>query len=170
MKVLGIDPGLKGALVIRDSDTNKLLEIKDMPVVKDAKGRVQLDIVHLSMWIGMRCSEIDVAILEDVHTMPKDGKASAGKFMHQKGALEGVLASHFIDTLKVKPEVWKVIMGLGNDKKRALSMASATFPDHKEYFKRAKDDGRAEAALLALFGDKLIAAKNKGVSWSSLKG
>jgi hypothetical protein len=38
-------------------------------------------------------------------------------------------------------------------------MASRLFPANAKDFARRKDDGRAEAALLALFGSRAMAAK-----------
>ena len=59
----------------------------------------------------------------------------------------------------VTPGKWKQHFGLArrewsNAERKAASRAHATrmFPSHADLFVRVKDDGRAEAALIALYG------------------
>jgi hypothetical protein len=52
----------------------------------------------------------------------------------------------------VTPAKWKRDMKLGKDKGEARDMAMRRWPNHRDKFKRVKDDGRAEAALIALWG------------------
>jgi hypothetical protein len=49
----------------------------------------------------------------------------------------------------VSPATWKRKAGVPSDKNGARVMASRYWPGAAEQFRRVKDDGRAEAALLA---------------------
>ena len=57
----------------------------------------------------------------------------------------------------VQPASWKKHFGLNRDKGLSRSLATQRFPEYAKLFARAKDDGRAEAALLALFGQETLA-------------
>ena len=52
----------------------------------------------------------------------------------------------------VPPSTWKKALGLSADKNASRQRAIETWPEHVRTFARVRDDGRAEAALLALFG------------------
>ena len=65
----------------------------------------------------------------------------------------GVLAALAIPCTLVTPGVWKRHHGLiGGDKSESRAKAIALWPGHADLFKRRKDDGRAEAALVAVYG------------------
>ena len=51
----------------------------------------------------------------------------------------------------VIPRVWKGYFGLSSDKEQSRLKAIALFPDCANLFSRKKDEGRAEAALIALW-------------------
>jgi len=66
------------------------------------------------------------------------------------------LAAHRIPVQYVTPSIWKKHFGLSKEKGVSRGFAIQRFPEHAESFQRVKDDGRAEAALIALYGkDKL---------------
>ena len=52
----------------------------------------------------------------------------------------------------VTPQLWKKAMRLVADKDAARQRAVQLFPERAEWFRRVKDDGRAEAAMIALYG------------------
>jgi len=56
----------------------------------------------------------------------------------------------------VTPSKWKAHFGLTRDKGVSRGMAMQRFPEYAEKFKRVKDDGRAEAALIALYGQETM--------------
>ena len=51
----------------------------------------------------------------------------------------------------VTPRQWKKYFDLTRDKGESRRLAKLCFPNHAHYFKRVKDDGRAEAALIGLY-------------------
>lgn len=143
MRLLAVDPGLKGALALLDTDAS-VLHVADMPVVAGAVEPIELaDIIR--GWV------VDRAIIEKVASRPGQGVASVFAFGTSYGAPLGVLAALKIPLARVSPSVWKAHFGLSSDKEQSRAMALATWPQHYEHFKRKKDEGRAEAALLALY-------------------
>lgn len=157
---LGIDPGITGAFALYDSEMQDF-ELWDMPL--NNKGDVDaIDVSHIASYVGIKvraaCGDMDVlAIVEKVHSMPR--QAGAFNFGLSTGILHGVLASHGIDMHLAPPIVWKPAMGLARRpaeshkdyKSRSRAAVKFLFPDSK-LFDRAKDDGRAESLLLAVYG------------------
>lgn len=150
--IIGIDPGFSGAIAFLLG--NKLI-IKDLPL-KLFMGRKQINGRSFSLIIKKHLPKIKFAVIEDVHAMPNQGVVSMFRFGYNAGILLGVLEANNIDVLKVKPSVWKSALNLSSDKKKSLALAKKTFPGYMDYFKRAKNDGRAEAALLAFFAQQSL--------------
>jgi len=150
--IIGIDPGLKGAIAFLYNDGSLLIE--DMPL-KRIKKKNRVDGGKLFQIVKYNTALLTppaiTAAFEDVNAMPKDGVVSAFRFGLGTGILIGVLEAAGVDILPIKPDVWKPALGLSPDKSKSLALARQTFPQSLHYFKRSKDDGRAEAALLAKF-------------------
>ena len=66
------------------------------------------------------------------------------------GIVLGLVAAHFVRLETVAPAAWKRGMNCPKAKDGARARASQLLPKHAGLWSRAKDDGRAEAALLAL--------------------
>jgi crossover junction endodeoxyribonuclease RuvC len=70
--------------------------------------------------------------------------------------IEGVLAAAGLPIAFLTPRTWKRLVGIppGKDgaKDAARSEAIRRWPQHAALFARVKDDGRAEAALIAVAG------------------
>ncbi len=150
--ILGIDPGITGAIAF--TRKNQLL-IEDMPVIKVGK-KYKIDATSFSRLIHRDKYRIKYAIIEDVHAFPGQGVTSTFNFGYGAGILYGVLAAHNIKIIKVKPSVWKPALNLSRDKKKSLELAKRVYPNYKKYFSRLKDDGRAEAALLAHYANLIL--------------
>jgi crossover junction endodeoxyribonuclease RuvC len=140
--VVGVDPGMTGALAILDGDV--LVEIHDMPV---AGGSVSAQmLVTLERWAEPIYGTV---VIEDVHSMPKQGVASSFKFGESKAVLVGMFAQAFRPVVFVAPQKWKRDLRLTRDKGACRQRASELWPADAKRFTRARDDGRAEAALIA---------------------
>jgi crossover junction endodeoxyribonuclease RuvC len=63
-----------------------------------------------------------------------------------------VLAALQVPYQLVTPNEWKRSFRLGPSKAEARIAAARLFPGSARYFARVRDEGRAEAALIALFG------------------
>ena len=143
--VIGVDPGKSGALAAIDLDTLALCAIEDMPVVD---GRVTpallADFARRTGW-----DEIYGVAVEFVRSSPQMGVTSAFSFGYAYGVAVGFFAAHW-PCAEVVPSVWKPtyhLTGKGKDASRAAAIS--LWPSSAALFKRVKDDGRAEAALIA---------------------
>jgi crossover junction endodeoxyribonuclease RuvC len=153
MIYLGIDPGINGALAVLDSDGD-IIDIFDMPALeyksgKSVKRRVnpQGIVAELALFKDQSVQ----GIIEQVSAMPGQGVTSMFSFGRALGVLEGVLAGLLIPYDHVTPSVWKKEMKINASKDGARELAMRYWPHKAQMFKRKKDDGRAEAALLALY-------------------
>ncbi len=152
MTILGIDPGLDGALALLSYE-GKVIEIVDMPTVQvviNKKNRRQVPPTLLASAIDRLAPSL--AFLEHVGTRPGESPIAAFSFGRSFGCIEGVLAALQVPTTLVYPAAWKRALGVPADKGGARMKAMSLFPEVAEQFKRVKDADRAEAALIALYG------------------
>lgn len=146
---IGVDPGKDGAFALLDS-YGELVEVADMPVVGKWVSSVMVAEI-IGDWISDRDIEYPVLCLEDVYSSPQQGVTSAFSFGRSKGLIEGVASASDCRLVTVTPAKWKREMGLTKDKNAAREMAMNQWPSKRDLFKRVKDDGRAEAALIGLW-------------------
>ena len=78
--------------------------------------------------------------------------SSVFRFGEGYGMLQACIAANKHPTHFVTPAKWKGHFGLNRDKGVSRSKAMERFPEYAQLFSRVKDDGRAEAALIALYG------------------
>jgi crossover junction endodeoxyribonuclease RuvC len=142
--ILGIDPGISGALAWV-SDDGFLLSAMDMPTL-EVNGKMKVNPHILASDLSFRKPKI--AVIEDVGAMPGQGVSSMFNFGYSAGILAGVCAGLGIPTVFYRPAVWKRQAGVPADKGAARQMAQRLWPGSRA-FDRVKDHGRAEAALLA---------------------
>lgn len=153
MIVLGIDPGASGAVAVVDSAMRTVHWWFDMQLEtrEDGKRRVAAGSCSRLMR-GLHMRPPELVVIEEVHAMPKQGVTSSFHFGRALGLVEEAAAALGAPVLRVPPRVWKKAMGLPADKAASRALAAKLFPAHADAFKRAKDDGRAEAVLLAEYG------------------
>jgi hypothetical protein len=107
--------------------------------------------------LDMYAPMVALAVLEEPGAMPEQGLSSTFRFGHVCGMIHGVLAGHYIPTIPVKPGVWKSALALNQDKGYSRVRASLEFPAVKELWALAKENDRAEAALMTVYGRKYLA-------------
>lgn len=152
--ILGIDPGLHGALAFYDPAADAL-HVHDMPtlvVAKAGKNRTVINEPALAQLIDNCSQDIGEAWLEQVGTRPGEGAVGAFTFGRVYGLIRGVLVANFIRVHDVTPQVWKKALRVTGDKDESRLRASHTFPKHTHLWPLKKHDGRAEAALIARYG------------------
>lgn len=150
--ILGIDPGLSGALALYDPMT-ETLATHPMPVIAagtDSK-RV-LDELALARFIKEFASHIKQVFIERVHAMPKQGVTSVFSFGVGYGVIKGVIAANMLPVEYVTPQKWKKELRVPALKDGARARASEIFPAYADQWKLAKWDGRAESAMIAYYG------------------
>ena len=118
MKILGIDPGLSGAIAILEN--KKVLCIFDMPVMAEGKkNKRQLNSAQLVNII--RENTIDneeiAVVVEQVNAMPGQGVTSMFNFGQTFGAIKGVCAALGLPIFFVRPSKWKKYFELINSSK-----------------------------------------------------
>lgn len=153
--ILGVDPGISGALVTWDGSSIRLLDVPTIKVKVGKSLKSRIDAYALGNWLDLHRNAIRFAVIEQVGAMPKQGVTSSFNFGFTTGVLHGALAGNAIPMRTVVPGVWKRAFGLiGQPKDASRQAASRLAPQFSHYWARAKDDGRAEAFLLAIYGGK----------------
>jgi crossover junction endodeoxyribonuclease RuvC len=145
MIVLGIDPGsVTAAFAYLDTeDPFGAPFVGDVPVVNK-----QVDAVTFHRLLKMR--RPDVAIIEAVGSMPKDGNSRVFRFGMGCGLLRGVIQGLGIPLHEVTPAKWKHRLRLDSDGEKSRARALALYPGI-EGLHLKKHHNRAEALLLALY-------------------
>lgn len=143
---IGIDPGQTGAIARIDESGE--VAVFDWPGDERALAGlvVMIDLEH----------EVEMAVIEQQQSMPKQGSASTFKLGVNYGMwLSAVAFANWPLTL-VRPADWKCGMGYpkGADKEHSLTLARRLFPGAAGMLSRKKDHGRAEALLLAHYARK----------------
>jgi crossover junction endodeoxyribonuclease RuvC len=152
MYVIGIDPGASGAVAILKVD-GSLVEVWDMPSVQVFSGKTMKNRVSPEMLAAeLRNWDQAVAYVEQVGAMPGQGVSSMFAFGESLGIVRGVLAGLGISCHMVPPARWKKAMGVNAGKDGSRAKAAQLWPHQAGEFKRVKDDGRAEAALIGRWG------------------
>jgi crossover junction endodeoxyribonuclease RuvC len=150
-RILGIDPGLDGALAL--FTTAGELVVEDMPLLttdRGGKSKRQADVRALADLI--RSMQPSHAVIERVGAMPKQGVASSFAFGRIAGQIEGVVATLGIPVTYIRPLTWRRAFNVTPGKDGSRLRASELLPVCADRFRRKRDDGRAEAALMALWG------------------
>lgn len=136
--ILGVDPGRSGALAAITYH-GELLWTEDMP-----NPLTGYALRHL-----LNDEPVGQAVVERVHAMPKQGVSSTFAFGMAFGGIVMALEALGYPVELVSPTVWKKHYSLGADKDQARLLAQRRWPTSSALFARKKDDGRAEAALIA---------------------
>jgi len=145
LPIIGFDPGITGAVAVLDLFDD--VSLHDLP---QANG--ELDPAALARLL-LQFSEHSHprAIIENVHSMPKQGVASTFKFGRAYGTLLGVLGALQIPTTRVSPHTWKRHFNLlGKPKDASRALAQRLYPQLTT-LNLKKHHGRADALLLARF-------------------
>jgi crossover junction endodeoxyribonuclease RuvC len=153
----GIDPGLSGAVALIDAATGAVVNIFDTPVLelkRDGKTKRELSPHSLAGALGR--DRIGHAFVENVSSRPGQGVSSVFSFGKSFGITIGVLATLGIPMTFVAPQVWKKALGVPAAKDGARARASQLLPAAAHHWTRVRDDGRAEAALIAHYGLRMV--------------
>jgi crossover junction endodeoxyribonuclease RuvC len=96
------------------------------------------------------------AYVEYVGARPGEAPSGAFAFGRSRGAIEGVLGAAGVPTQFLTPPTWKRAVGIPPGREGAKDLARSEairrWPAQAALFARKCDDGRAEAALIAIAG------------------
>ena len=163
--VLGIDPGISGALAALDNLGNLVVEDFPTHAVKTSLGRArhELDLVQLAQFIQGIAAVIDHVFIERVNAMPGQGVTSMFRFGYAAGAVHGVVAALGLPFTFVTPQSWQKAQGVGPGADAARQRASQLFPQYAGELARKKDQHRADATLIARYGLAALTWDNHNV-------
>lgn len=134
MNFIGIDPGASGAMVILRLDIDYVMlpaRAENFSVTKFK------DATEHDIWQVLKdyteAEDHSMAVIELVHSMPKQGVASSFKFGMSYGFLRGMLTAAQVPFVAVSPQVWQKEMGClsRGDKNVTKRRAQQLFPGAK---------------------------------------
>lgn len=140
---LGIDPGKTGAIA--------LLDARGCPVLLEDWLGDEIVAAGLLLAAQGKYGRFVVGALENVHSRPTDGVKQAFCFGRNFGAWLGLCAACGVPLELVTPQTWMkgVVFKTDGGKDASLTAARRLFPSMSERLKRKKDNGRADALLIA---------------------
>ena len=166
---IGIDPGVKGAIAwLADGQPAGVLDMPRRPCGKVDGKRLSAELRGL---LHQHTGADVLVVHELVCGFRGQGGFASFEFGQADGIVRGVVESLGLRWVEVRPQAWKKHYGLlaprakkgepkppspGKDASRAL--VTRLFPSQALPYLRAKDDGRAEAVLLALWAIQTEAA------------
>ena len=153
MKIIGIDPGLSGAIAVLEN--NKVLNIFDMPVMSEGKkNKRQLNSAQLVSLLrdNLEPNKETVVVVEQVNAMPGQGVTSMFNFGQTFGAIKGVCAAMELPIFFVRPAKWKKHFELINaSKDSSRTKAIEMYPTLSNQLAKKKDVNKSDAILIGRF-------------------
>ncbi len=153
MKIIGIDPGLSGAIAILEN--NKVLNIFEMPVMSEGKkNKRQLNSALLVKLLKDNISENEdiSVVVEQVNAMPGQGVTSMFNFGQTFGAIKGICAALELPIFFVRPSKWKKHFELINSSKdSSRTKAIEMYPSLSKELAKKKDVNKSDAILIARY-------------------
>lgn len=161
MIVIGIDPGLTGAVAML-GHRGELLHMADMPTMEKgkAKGHVRRQVNGAGLAAALRAWMTDYdrnecwVFLETPIAFPGQHVAAIAAAFQTAGIIEGVVVTMGLQLTNVPPAEWKKALALTKSKEQARAKAIRMFPSAS--LDRVKDHNRAEALLIAKYGHGLV--------------
>ena len=155
MLIIGIDPGIKGAIcILKDGVVINVFDMPVMPVGKKNKSQVNGSQVYneiLKVIENEGKQDVKV-VIEQVSAMPGQGVTSMFNFGQSYGVLKGIFSAMQIPMDFVSPVKWKKYFNLINTQKdSSRTKAIEFFPYISAKLSRKKDANKADAILIASF-------------------
>jgi crossover junction endodeoxyribonuclease RuvC len=157
--VLGVDPGLAGAIAVLSRQ--EVILLADLPVHRVGAAhkkatRPELDL-HTLYALLVEHAPYQHAVIEKVAARPGQGTVSMFRFGFAYGAITGLLVALGVPLTLVQPKDWQRQCGIGPAPDAARQRAAQLFPAVAPQLSRKADCHRADALLIAAFGQRLAA-------------
>ena len=153
MIIIGIDPGISGAISIIED--KKILEVYDTPTMIDGKeNKRQINSAQVTNIIKerMKTDKEVIVIVEQVNAMPGQGVTSMFNFGQSFGVIKGICAALSLPIYFVRPSKWKKHFNLiKTNKDASRTKVIEVYPEISSKLQRKKDSNRADAILIALY-------------------
>lgn len=160
VRILGIDPGAHGGFCFMDLDG----QIEPYAYNKLTPLDIAVKIINEKILAQMFGYSI-IAYIEQVHSMPHDGKASAFSFGKNFGIWLGILTALKIPYYEIPPAVWQSGLKLRlrgkeyREKKKALKeIAQRWWPENNLTY------DTCDAVLIAEYGKREILNKKAAIT------
>jgi crossover junction endodeoxyribonuclease RuvC len=152
MIILGIDPGLSGAVATLDT-IGCWVTVADIPVFEVRRGgKKRHDIDGRGLCRLIAAAKPGHAYVEQAQAMPKQSAYATGIFFQVYGEVRGILTGLGVPFTIVHPKTWKLALHVPAEKDGARARASQLLPQAAHCWPLKKHDGRSEAALIAWYG------------------
>ena len=153
MIIIGIDPGINGAISIIEN--KKIIEVYDTPTMIDGKkNKRQINGAQVTNIFKERLNaekEV-VVVVEHVNAMPGQGVTSMFNFGQSFGVIKGICAALNLPIYFVRPSKWKKHFNLiKTNKDASRTKVIEVYPEISSKLHRKKDSNRADAILIALY-------------------
>ena len=153
MRIIGIDPGLSGAIAVLDD--LKIFDMFDMPIMSEGKkNKNQLNSAQLVSILKKNIlpDNETFVIVEQVSAMPGQGVTSMFNFGQTFGAIKGVCAALKLPIFFVRPSKWKKHFELINSSKDASrTKVIEMYPTLSGQLAKKRDVNKSDAILIAKF-------------------
>ena len=155
MLIIGIDPGISGAICFFED--GQINEIIDMPLMADGKkNKRQINGPQVYNEIFTRINRFPkkniTVVIEQVSAMPGQGVTSMFNFGQSFGVLKGICSAMQLSMHFVRPAKWKKYFGLiKTEKDASRTKVIEIFPYISSQLSRKKDANKADAILIASF-------------------
>ena len=155
MLIIGIDPGISGAICFfEDGEIKVIIEMPSMTEGK--KNKRQINGPQMFNEIEKRIKNIPkkniCVVVEQVSAMPGQGVTSMFNFGQSFGVIKGICSAMQLSIHFVSPAKWKKYYNLiKTEKDASRTKAIEIFPYISSKLSRKKDCNKAEAILIASF-------------------
>ena len=155
MLIIGIDPGISGAICFFEN--GEIKDVIDMPVMAEGKkNKKQINGSQIFNEISKRIKDHETVninvIIEQVSAMPGQGVTSMFNFGQSFGVIKGICAAMQLPIFFVRPAKWKKHFDLINAQKdSSRTKVIEMFPKISSILSKKKDANKADAILIANF-------------------
>ena len=155
MIIIGIDPGVSGAISILEN--KKVIEIFDMPTMIDGKkNKKQVNGSQVTNIIKEKLNDNSgkeiIVVVEHVNAMPGQGVTSMFNFGQSFGVIKGICSALRLPIYFVRPMKWKKHFNLiKTNKDASRTKVIEVYPEISSKLSRKKDSNKADAILIARY-------------------
>ena len=155
MLIIGIDPGISGAICFFES--GEIKDVIDMPSMAEGKkNKRQINGPQIFNEIDSRITDVAkkniFVVVEHVTAMPGQGVTSMFNFGQSFGVIKGICSAMQLPIYFVRPVKWKKYFNLiKTEKDASRTKAIEIFPYISSKLSKKKDCNKADAILIASF-------------------
>ena len=153
MIIIGIDPGVSGAISILED--KKVIKVFDMPTMIDGKkNKRQVNGSQVANIIkeNLHNNKETIVVVEQVNAMPGQGVTSMFNFGQSFGVIKGVCAALSLPIYFIRPAKWKKHFNLiKTNKDASRTKVIEVYPSISGKLSRKKDSNKADAILIARY-------------------